>query len=71
MRLFLTEKEAAVAYRFEVAGYAMGVSGKLGIGEPSSEAEPDRIGSDVWLWYLNRNPVPYYYVGFQGCTGRM
>ena len=64
MRLSLTGREATVASVLQNAGYATGVSGKWGIGEPNSQAQPTQMGFDEWLGYLNQNHAPYYYTDF-------
>lgn len=64
MRLSLTGNETTVASALKATGYATGISGKWGIGEPDSEAQPNQMGFDEWLGYLNQNHAPYYYTDF-------
>ncbi|MCZ6672561.1 MAG: arylsulfatase [Verrucomicrobia bacterium] len=64
MRLSLTGKEATVASILKNGGYATGISGKWGIGEPNSNAQPTQMGFDEWLGYLNQNHAPYYFTDF-------
>lgn len=63
-RLSLIGNEPTVASVLKQAGYATGVSGKWGIGEPTSQATPTQMGFDEWLGYLNQNHAPYYYTHF-------
>lgn len=63
-RLSLVGNEPTVASVLKQAGYATGISGKWGIGEPTSEATPTKMGFDEWLDYLNQNHAPYYYTDF-------
>ncbi|MCB1120996.1 MAG: arylsulfatase [Verrucomicrobiae bacterium] len=64
MRLSLIGNEPTVASVLKQAGYATGVSGKWGIGEPTSQATPTQMGFDEWLGYLNQNHAPYYFTDF-------
>ncbi len=63
-RLSLIGNEPTVASVLKQAGYATGISGKWGIGEPTSNATPTQMGFDEWLGYLNQNHAPYYYTDF-------
>ncbi|QXD25703.1 arylsulfatase [Opitutia bacterium ISCC 51] len=63
-RLSLIGNEPTVASVLKQAGYDTGISGKWGIGEPTSNATPTQMGFDEWLGYLNQNHAPYYYTDF-------
>lgn len=63
-RLSLIGNEPTVASVLKQVGYATGIAGKWGIGEPTSQATPNQMGFDEWLGYLNQNHAPYYYTDF-------
>ncbi len=63
-RLSLIGSEITIASVLKKAGYATGATGKWGIGEPSSNAQPTQMGFDKWLGYLNQNHAAYYYTDF-------
>ena len=63
-RLSLIGNEPTLASVLKKGGYATGISGKWGIGEPTSQATPTQMGFDEWLGYLNQNHAPYYYTDF-------
>ena len=46
---------------FKQAGYATGIVGKWGIGEPGTTGIPNRQGFDEWFGYLNQHLAHNYY----------
>jgi arylsulfatase A-like enzyme len=46
------------------AGYATGITGKWGLGEPGSTGLPNDHGFDEWLGYLNQDHAPDYFTEF-------
>jgi arylsulfatase A-like enzyme len=64
VRLSLEASDYTVGELLKSAGYATGVSGKWGIGEPGTEGTPNKQGFDEWLGYLNQNHAPYFYTDY-------
>ncbi|MCF7689794.1 MAG: arylsulfatase [Cephaloticoccus sp.] len=60
-RLSLESGNYTVAEMLQAAGYATGIAGKWGLGEPGSAGTPNRQGFDEWLGYLNQNHADDYY----------
>lgn len=61
VRLSLTDSDRTVAEFLRYAGYATGMAGKWGLGEPGTAGTPNRRGFEEWLGYLNQNHAAYYY----------
>jgi arylsulfatase A-like enzyme len=64
VRLSLEAEDFTVAECLKAAGYATGISGKWGIGEPGTDGTPNKQGFDEWLGYLNQNHAPYFYTDY-------
>ena len=45
----------------KTAGYATGLIGKWGLGEPDTTGIPNRKGFDYFFGYLNQNHAHNYY----------
>jgi arylsulfatase A-like enzyme len=61
VRLSLEAGDFTVAEMLKGAGYATGITGKWGLGEPGTAGTPSQQGFDEWLGYLNQNHASYYY----------
>ena len=57
----LREADVTVAEVLKEAGYATGVFGKWGLGEPGDTGTPDRQGFDEFLGYLGHRHAHSYY----------
>ena len=60
-RLPLRDDDLTVAEVLKSAGYATGITGKWGIGEPGSSGVPNKQGFDQWFGYLNQRRAHTYY----------
>ncbi|MCD6287728.1 MAG: arylsulfatase, partial [Candidatus Hydrogenedentes bacterium] len=60
-RIPLKADDVTVAEVLKKAGYATGMTGKWGLGEPGSTGLPNDHGFDEWLGYLNQDHAPHYY----------
>ncbi len=60
-RVPLRANEITVATLLKRAGYATGITGKWGLGEPGSTGLPNDHGFDDWFGYLNQNHAADYY----------
>ncbi len=60
-RVPLNAEDVTVAEVLQDAGYVTGMTGKWGLGEPSSTGEPNRQGFDEWYGYLNQARAHHYY----------
>ncbi len=60
----LREEDVTVAEILREAGYATGVTGKWGLGEPGTTGMPNRQGFDRWLGFLNQRHAHGYYPEF-------
>jgi len=60
-RVPLEPEDITVAEVLHKAGYATGISGKWGLGEPGTGGIPNRQGFDEWLGYLNQNHAHFHY----------
>lgn len=60
-RIPLGAGEVTVATLLKRAGYATGITGKWGLGEPGSTGLPNDHGFDEWFGYLNQNHAADYY----------
>ena len=60
----LRPEDVTVAELFKQAGYATGIVGKWGIGEPGTTGIPNKKGFDDWFGYLNQVKAHNYYPPF-------
>lgn len=60
-RLPLRSEDVTVAEVLKQAGYATGIVGKWGLGEPDTPGIPSRQGFDFWFGYLNQRRAHEYY----------
>jgi len=60
-RVPLLPEDVTVAEVLKGAGYATGITGKWGLGEPGTSGVPNRQGFDEWLGYLNQRQAHSYY----------
>jgi len=63
-RVPLKPEDTTVAQVLKKAGYATGITGKWGLGEPGTEAVPNKKGFDEWFGYLNQRRAHTYYPPF-------
>jgi arylsulfatase A-like enzyme len=63
-RVPLSEDDVTLAEVLKAAGYATGITGKWGLGEPDTPGVPRRQGFDEWFGYLNQNHAADYYTPF-------
>lgn len=63
-RIPLRTEDVTVATLLKRAGYATGITGKWGLGEPGSTGLPNDHGFDEWLGYLNQNHAADYYTDY-------
>ena len=57
----LEPRDVTVAEVLNSAGYATGIVGKWGLGEPDTSGVPTRQGFDYWFGYLNQRHAHNYY----------
>ncbi|MBN1420474.1 MAG: arylsulfatase [Planctomycetes bacterium] len=57
----LRPEDVTVAEVLEAAGYATGIVGKWGLGEPGTTGVPNRQGFDAWFGFLNQAHAHNYY----------
>ena len=60
-RVPLEPEDVTVAEVLKQAGYATGITGKWGLGEPETAGVPNRQGFDAWLGFLNQRRAHTYY----------
>jgi len=60
-RIPLRPSDVTVAELMKQAGYATGIIGKWGLGEPDTTGIPTRKGFDYWFGYLNQQHAHNYY----------
>jgi len=60
-RIPLRPEDVTVAELLGQAGYATGITGKWGLGEPETTGIPNRQGFDHWFGYLNQRHAHNYY----------
>jgi len=57
----LRPSDVTVAELLKEAGYATGIIGKWGLGEPGTTGIPNKQGFDYWFGYLNQRHAHNYY----------
>ena len=60
-RVPLLPEDVTVAEMLKGAGYATGIVGKWGLGEPDTTGTPTKQGFDCWFGYLNQGHAHDYY----------
>ncbi len=60
-RVPLEPEDFTVAEMLKEVGYATGIAGKWGLGEPDTTGIPTRKGFDEWFGYLNQRNAHTYY----------
>ncbi len=60
-RVPLRAEDVTVAEVLKKAGYATGITGKWGLGEPDTSGVPNRQGFNAWFGYLNQRHAHTYY----------
>jgi len=60
-RVPLRAEDVTIAEVLKEAGYATGMTGKWGLGEPGTTGEPNDQGFDEWFGYLNQRRAHTYY----------
>jgi len=60
-RVPLLDEDVTVAEVLKSAGYATGITGKWGLGEPETTGVPNKQGFDEWLGFLNQRHAHTYY----------
>ena len=60
-RVPLEPEDFTVAEMLKGVGYATGITGKWGLGEPDTTGIPTRKGFDEWFGYLNQRNAHTYY----------
>jgi arylsulfatase A-like enzyme len=63
-RIPLRPEDVTVAEVLKDAGYATGIFGKWGLGEPDTTGIPNRQGFDEWFGYLNQHRAHFYYIDY-------
>ena len=63
-RIPLRAEDVTVAEVLKKAGYATGMTGKWGLGEPGTTGLPNDHGFDEWFGYLNQRRAHTYYPTF-------
>lgn len=63
-RVPLADEDVTIAEILQQAGYATGMVGKWGLGEPSTSGEPGRQGWDFFFGHLNQRRAHTYYPGY-------
>ncbi|MEA3401843.1 MAG: arylsulfatase [Armatimonadota bacterium] len=63
-RVPLPPEERTVAEYLKEIGYATGIVGKWGLGEPDTYGIPNRHGFDYWFGYLNQGRAHNYYIDY-------
>lgn len=63
-RVPLRAEDVTVAEVLKQAGYATGIFGKWGLGEPGTEGVPNRQGFDDWFGFLNQDHAVDYYTDY-------
>ena len=63
-RIPLNADDVTVAEVLKAAGYATGIVGKWGLGEPDTDGVPNKQGFDFWFGYLNQRHAHTYYTDY-------
>ena len=63
-RFPLHPEDVTIAETLKEAGYATGIVGKWGLGDPGQTGVPNRQGFDFWFGYLNQKNAHEYYPPF-------
>lgn len=63
-RIPLEPEDVTIARVLKDAGYATGIAGKWGLGEPGSTGLPNDHGFDEWYGYLNQDHAPDYFTDY-------
>lgn len=63
-RVPLEPEDVTVAMLLKQAGYATGITGKWGLGEPDTTGIPNKKGFDEWFGYLNQQHAHTYYTDY-------
>ena len=63
-RIPLNPDDVTVAEALKAAGYATGIVGKWGLGEPGTEGIPNKQGFDHWFGYLNQRHAHTHYTDY-------
>ena len=63
-RVPIRAEDVTVAEVLKQAGYATGITGKWGLGEPNTDGIPNKQGFDEWFGYLNQRRAHTYYPTF-------
>ena len=63
-RVPLRKNDITVAEVLKMAGYTTGITGKWGLGEPSTLGIPNRQGFDEWFGYLNQRRAHSFFPTF-------
>lgn len=63
-RVPLRDDDVTVAEVLKQAGYATGITGKWGLGEPTTTGPPNRQGFDAWFGFLNQRRAHNHYTDF-------
>ncbi len=66
----LLPEDVTVAEVLKQAGYATGMFGKWGLGEPNTTGVPNAQGFDEWFGYLNQRHAHNYYPDFLWRNGQ-
>lgn len=68
-RVPLKETDVTVAQALRASGYATGMAGKWGLGEPNTTGMPGLKGFDEWMGYLNQRRAHSYYPDYLWSNG--
>jgi len=63
-RVPLRKNDITVAEILKTAGYTTGITGKWGLGEPSTLGTPNQQGFDEWFGYLNQRRAHSFFPTF-------
>lgn len=63
-RVPLEPEDITVAQVLQRAGYATGIFGKWGLGEPGTTGVPNRKGFDEWFGFLNQDHAVEYFTDY-------
>jgi arylsulfatase A-like enzyme len=69
-RVPLRDEDVTFAEILRMAGYATGLVGKWGLGEPGTSGEPNKQGFDEWFGYLNNDHCDDYFPDFLWHNGK-